>query len=298
MENPARPSKLLDQVRALCAAGGYSTRTANTYADWARRFILANGKQHPATLGRAEVVAFLAGLQVGPATRAQARAALVFLYRRVLALPAAWLDEIPAPRVPQAPVQVLSSVQVLAVLARCGGPAGVALHLMGACGLRLSECCALRLVDVDLSAARLLVHGKGQARRVVPVPASVLGLLAKHVATRQAEEAADVAAGFQASGWLLAGRCVRSDGLGGPVRRQALPVRVVQREIEAAAQAVGVRAHCHVLRHSYASALVRGGVDLRSVQTVLGHADIRSTVRYVHTLAAERVARVDVLASR
>jgi integrase len=287
----------LDQLRALCAAGGYSARTAATYAEWARRFILANGKRHPAELGRAEVVAFLAGLQVAPATRAQARAALAFLYRRVLALPAAWLDEIPAARVAPAPVRVLMPAQVRAVLAHCGsGPAGVALHLMGACGLRLSECCALRLADVDLPAARVWVLGKGQARRVVPVPASVLGLLADHVATRKAQEARDVAAGGLACGWLFAGLSVRSDGLGGPFLRQVLPARVVQRQIEAAAQAVGVRVHCHALRHSYASALVRGGVDLPSVQAVLGHEDIRSTMRYVHTQAAEQVARVDVLA--
>lgn len=293
-----RSPKLLDQLRTLCAAAGYSSRTAATYADWAKRFILANGKQHPRELGRAEVVGFLAGLKVGPAARAQARAALAFLYRRVLGLPATWLDEIPAARVPPPPVRLLSAGQVRAVLAHCGsGPAGLALHLMGACGLRLSECCALRLVDVDVAAARLRVLGKGQAWRVVPVPDSVLPLLAQQQAARTAQEARDVAAGMSACGWLFAGLGVRSAAPGGPLCRQALPARVVQRAIEAAARAAGVPgAHCHALRHSYATALVRAGVDLCSVQTVLGHADIRSTVRYVHTLAAEQVARVDVLA--
>ena len=296
--NPQSSPRLLDQIRQHCAASGYSPRTAQAYTHWVACFVRASGLQHPRELGKAQAVAWLATLaQPGGsrASQAQARAALVFLYRRVLGLPALWLNEIPAPRVQTPEVLPLDAGQAQALLARCGGAEGLAGALMAGCGLRLAECCALELAAVDLRARRLHVRGKGGGVRVVPVPVSLVAPLRAYMAERQAENAADEARGWQPCAALFSGPTMRRNA-GGKLARQGMARRGLQQAISQAAQAVGVEAHCHTLRHTFATRLVVAGVDLPSVQRVMGHADIRSTVRYVHVQAAERVARVDPLA--
>lgn len=295
--NPQSPPRLLDQIRQHCAASGYSPRTAQAYAHWVACFVRASGLQHPRELGKTEVVAWLATLaQPGgsKASQAQARAALVFLYRRVLGSPALWLDEIPAPRVQAPEVLPLEAGQAQALLAHCGATEGLAGALMAGCGLRLAECCALELAAVDLRARRLHVRGKGGGVRVVPVPVSLVAPLRAYMAQRQAENLADQARGWQPCAVLFSGPTMRRNACG-TLERQGMARRGLQQAISQAAQAVGAEAHCHTLRHTFATRLVAAGVDLPSVQRVMGHADIRSTVRYVHVQAVERVARVDPL---
>lgn len=299
---PNQAPRLLDQVRAHCAARGYSERTAALYAWWVRRYVHACGLRHPRDCGAAEVLQFLADLQalthVSRATQAQARAALVFLYREVLAVPgcAVWLAALPAPRVPPAAPVVLAPEQVRAVLARCGGALGLAVRLAAGCGLRVGEVCALRLDWLDLAGLRLRVVGKGGRGRVVPVPRSLAAALAAHLEARGAEDAQDQARGWQVCPYLFSARAIRPDA-DGVLGRAGVQPRAVQRVLEAAAEAAQVpQAHMHALRHAFATGLLRRGVDLRSVQVVLGHADIRTTVRYTHTAAVDEAGRVDLLA--
>lgn len=295
-----RAPGLLAAIRSACAARGYSERTAALYCWWARRFVGANPGRAVRDLGAPECVQFLADLQalahVSRATQAQARAALVFLFAQVLEVRAPWVAALPAPRVPPAPVQVLTPEQVRAVLARCGGALGLAVRLAAGCGLRVGEVCALRLDWLDLVALRLYVVGKGQRARVVPVPRSLAAALAAHVEARRAEDAADEARGWQVCPYLFAARAIRPDA-DGVLGRAGVQPRAVQRVLDAAAEAAHVpQAHMHALRHAFATGLLRRGVDLRSVQVVLGHADIRTTVRYTHTAAVDEAGRVDLLA--
>lgn len=293
MEKP----KLLDQIKMLCAASGYSPRTGEIYAHWAKAYILWHGKRHPAEMGKPEAVAWLADLagRVARPTLAQARAALSFTYRRVLGDPASWLDEIPAPRVVPPPIEALDGEQMRQLLTYCTGAPGLALRLMAGCGLRLAECGALQLQDVDVKALRLRVRGKGGVVRLVPLPASLADVMAQHLQERRAQDVAEQAKGWSRCRWLFAGWAVTSDENGKPTRK-ALPARVIQRQIEQARDAMGLRASCHTLRHSYATGLAGAGVDVRSIQRVLGHADIRSTARYLHQDALNMAGRVDLLA--
>jgi integrase len=288
--------KLLDQIKMLCAASGYSPRTGEIYAQWAKSYILWHGKRHPTEMGKPEAVAWLADLagRVARPTLAQARAALRFMYRRVLGDPASWLDEIPAPRIVPPPIEALDGEQMRQLLTYCTGAPGLALRLIAGCGLRLAECEALQVADVDLVKMRLRVHGKGGALRLVPLPASLTGTLAQHLADRKAQDLAEQAKGWGRCRWLFAAWTV-SDENGKPTR-QALPARVIQRQVEQAREAMGLRASCHTLRHSYATGLIGAGVDVRSIQRVLGHADIRSTARYLHQDALAVVGQVDLLA--
>lgn len=297
-----RAPRLLEQVRMACAARHYSERTAVIYCYWTRRFVLANDTRHPRDMGRAEVLRFLADLyaldHVSSATQSQARAALVFLYTAVLDLPGAgiWCAALPSPRVKPVPVQPLTASQLRRLLSHCDGQTGLALHLMAGCGLRLAETVGLAVADVDLSGRRLMVRGKGDRARVVPLPPSLVDHLADHIAARGREDEADTARGYGACPALFSGSAMRPDG-DGVVTRRALSARQVQRAMEAAAEYAGLpQAHCHNLRHGYATGLVAAGVDLRSVQVVLGHSDIKTTARYLHPQAVAEAGRVDLLA--
>lgn len=301
-DTPAAPvaPRLVDQLRQACAARHYAERTAAIYWHWCARYIRANGLQHPAALGPDDVARFLADLyslaHVSAATQAQARAALLFLYRVVLGDPRQCWNELPAPRVTPAPVQPLTASQLRRLLAQCNGQAGLVLHVLAGCGLRLSEAVNLLPSSIDLEAGRIRVRGKGGTVRVVPIPASLRDALADHLACRAREDLADMARGFGPCGGLFSGSAMRADG-DGVVTRQPLTARQVQRTIEAAAEACQLpQAHCHALRHGYATGLLSAGVDLRSVQVVLGHSDIRTTVRYTHTAAVDEAGRVDLLA--
>lgn len=308
MQQP--PPRLLDQVRQAIRARRYSRRTEEAYVGWIRKFIVFHGKQHPRELDATHVTAFLTSLavrdRVSASTQTQALSAVVFLYRVVLRLDLGELASVPRAR-PSTHVPVVLSPgdvrKVLAVL--CGAPKIVASLLYGA-GLRLQECLELRVKDIDFDRREITVRrGKGQKDRRVMLPEAVCGPLAHHLASVKRLHDKDLAAGF--------GRVVLPDALDrkfpsaptewrwqfvfpaaricrdpqfGPPSRFHLHESVIQRAVTAAAREAGVTARvtCHTFRHSFATHLLESGSDIRTVQELLGHADVSTTMIYTHVL--------------
>lgn len=280
------------------------------YLRWIVRFVRFHGLRHPRELGHREVERFLTELavrgRVSAATQNQARAALVFLYREALRTPLEPLGEVALAKRPIRLPAVLTRAEVRAVLARLDGqPRLVALLLYGA-GLRLLEALALRVKDVDLGTRQLLVRGgKGAKDRVTVLPASAVAPLRQHLARVQRLHARDLAAhGGRVAlpdalerklptasrdwawQWVFpATRCYVEVGTG-ERRRHHLHATAVQRAVRTAVLRAGIskRATCHTFRHSFATHLLEDGYDIRTVQELLGHADVRTTMLYAHVL--------------
>ena len=302
--------RFLDQVRTAVRARHYSRRTEEAYVGWTKRFILFHRKCHPAAMGAAEVNAFLSHLavdgNVSASTQAQALSALVFLYRHVLGDPLPWIDEIVRAGRPRKLPAVLTREEVASLFgAMTGTPRLVAEILYGG-GLRLLEALRLRIKDVDF-AARLLVirHGKGGKDRRTMLPDSLRDSLRAQVELVRRIHRDDLAAGY-GSVWLPdalerkflnAGRefgwqylfpaSRRSfDPRSRAERRHHLDESVVQRAVKAAVRKTGLEKHagCHTLRHSFATHLLEDGYDIRTIQELLGHADVKTTMIYTHVL--------------
>jgi integron integrase len=301
---------LLDQVRARIRVKHYSIRTEDQYVFWVKRFVLFHGKRHPRELGAPEVEAFLSDLavngRVSAATQNQALSALLFLYREVLEIQLPWLDNVtrakPSRRLPV----VLTPVEVRAVLDRMEGTYGLMARLLYGTGMRLMECVRLRVKDVDFGRNEILIRdGKGAKDRVTMLPAALAGPLREHLARRRTLYADDLADG-RAEVWLpdaLAKKypnaavewgwqfvfCSGShstDPRSGRVRRHHLDEKLLQRAMK---KAVGLArlakpATPHTLRHSFATHLLEGGSDIRTVQELLGHSDVSTTMIYTHVL--------------
>jgi len=277
MPSPVPPSasqsnpRLLALLRRQLRLGHYSLRTEQAYVSWVRRFVRFHRCRHPRELDEREVVAFLRALvderQVSASTQAQALAALLFLYREVLGRPLQMAGLVPRGRgVTRIPV-VLDRAEVSRVLAQLPGVyhlAGLSLH---GSGLRLLECLTLRIKDVDLGRSEILVRrGKGQKDRVTMVPEAARALLRDHLERVRARHEADLATG--------------------EVRRHHLHPSAVQRAMALAVRRSGIakRASCHTLRHSFATHLLEAGYDIRTVQELLGHRDVSTTMIYTHVL--------------
>jgi integron integrase len=305
-----RPPRLLDQVRQVLRVRHYALRTEECYVQWITRYIRFHEKRHPRDLGSAEVGEFLTHLavdgRVSASTQNQALAALLFLYAVVLEIELEPCHAIRAPRRQTIPV-VLSPEEVAAVLARVEGAAGVfrlMAKLLYGCGLRLIECCRLRVKDLDLMRGQIVVRaGKGNKDRVVMLPRSVRPELERQLAARRALHERDLARGVaraelpnalerkypraaQELGWqfVFASRqlshCPRTGRLGRHHVYEASIQRAVSR-----AGAVAIpskRIHCHTFRHSFATHLVERGIDIRSVQQLLGHQSLETTMIYTH----------------
>ncbi len=305
-----RPPRLLDRVRAAIAARHYSRRTEKAYVQWAKRYILFHGKRHPADMGAPEVTAFLSALavdgRVAASTQNQALSALLFLYRDVLALDLPWLDEIVRAKRPVRLPVVLTRQEVRAVLQRLDGPPRLMACLLYGAGLRVLECCRLRIQDVDLASRQITVRGgKGDKDRVTMLPAIVAGDLARHLAAVRAQHLDDVARGagwvelptallrkYPHAGrewvwqWVFPATSVYRDRVSGQLRRHHLHESVLQRAVKDAARraAIDKRATPHTLRHSFATHLLEDGQDIRTVQELLGHRDVTTTQIYTHVL--------------
>lgn len=305
-----RPPRLLDQVKACCRMKHYSLRTEQTYCSWIRRFILFHGKRHPLEMSAPEIQSFLSALavdrNVAASTQNQALAAILFLYREILGVELPWMDDIVrAKRPPRLPV-VLSRSEIKALLAQLDGIHWLIASLMYGSGLRLMEALRLRIKDVDHDRKELTVRsGKGDKDRRTLLPASLLGPL-----RRQQERVALLlghdrniglapvelpyalarkhpGAGF-ALGWqyLFAAAKPGIDPRSGVRRRHHLHESAVQRAIRGAVRAAGILkpASSHTLRHSFATHLLESGYDIRTVQELLGHSDVRTTQIYTHVL--------------
>jgi len=304
------PPRLLDVVREAIRIRHYSLRTEDTYVDWVRRFILFHGKRHPRELGAPEVQAFLSHLavdrQVAASTQNQAKAALIFLYKEVLAVDLPWLGEIVhAKRQPRLPV-VLTPGEVRVLLDQMEGVMGLVARLLYGTGMRLMEVLRLRVKDLDFVGRELVVReGKGGKDRVTVLPASLVAPLRAHLERVQTLHAADLAEGFGevllpdalASKYRAAARqwgwqwvfpsALRSvDPRTGVIRRHHLHAESVQKAVRLAARTgeLAKPVTPHVLRHSFATHLLAAGHDIRTVQELLGHADVETTMIYTHVL--------------
>jgi len=266
------PPKLLEQYRERLRVKHYSLRTEDAYLHWARRFIFFHGKRHPREMGGPEVEAFLSHLategRVAPSTQNQALAALLFLYREVLAKELPWMDGMVRAKRPARVPVVLTEGEVRALLGQLDGTRWLATSLLYATGMRASECLGLTVDDVNLTAGYVICTGKGRKQRLVPV-----GGEAAQWVKRYLREVRPLYTRRRDSGRLFV------NPRGGRLSRQSLWT-IVRR----AALRAGLRHRVspHVLRHSFASHLLEGGADLRSIQVMLGHADIATTQIYTH----------------
>lgn len=303
---------LLQAVRQNLRLRHCSPRTEAAYVGWIRRYVRFCGLRHPRDLGMDEVTRFLTHLAVGgrlaESTVSQARAALLFLYRGVLGVELAGWERLPRGRRPVRLPVVLSRGEVAAVLGRMVGvPALVAWLLYGS-GLRLMEALTLRVKDLDLERGEVrLRRGKGARDRVTVLPQVVRGPLGRHLERVRGLHQRDLAAGdgggrvalpgaldrkYPQAGvswgwqWVFpATRRYRDRVTGVPMRHHLHPT-VVQRAVTAAVRESGLakRATCHSLRHSFATHLLEGGADIRTVQELLGHRDVSTTMIYTHVL--------------
>ena len=302
--------KLLDQVRECIRVKHYSLRTEDAYLHWIRRFIFFHGKRHPREMGGPEVEAFLSHLatvgQVAPSTQNQALSALLFLYREVLALELPWLDGVVRAKRSQHVPVVLTENEVRALLARLDGTKWLAACLLYSTGMRLLEGLRLRVKDVDFERREITVRdGKGAKDRRTMLSERLLEPLRTHLAKVRELHEQDLAGGFGevhlpfalARKYPKAGRSWpwqyafpsgsrSTDPLDGAIRRHHLDEKIIQRAVSAAGRAAGISKPVspHILRHSFATHLLSAGYDIRTVQELLGHSDVSTTMIYTHVL--------------
>ena len=305
-----QPPKLLDQVRDRIRVKHYSIRTETQYVQWVRRFILYHGKRHPRDMGATEVEAFLTHLavdgHVAAATQNQALSALLFLYKEVLAIDLPWLNDVTRAKRPQRMPVVLTREEVHAVLDRMAGVYALMARLLYGTGMRLMECVRLRVKDVDFGRGEILIRdGKGAKDRVTMLPQSLVVALQSHLQQRRAlfddDRDAGKASVFMPDalarkypgsptewGWqyVFPSGSYSVDPRSGEERRHHLDEKLLQRAMKKAVQAAGLAkpATPHTLRHSFATHLLEAGYDIRTVQELLGHKDVATTMIYTHVL--------------
>lgn len=305
-----RPPTLIAVVRATLRTKHYSPRTEEAYVGWIRRFIRFHQKRNPRTMGETEVVAFLSSLalngHVAASTQNQALSALVFLYGEVLGVELDWLQGLVRAKRPERLPVVLTQDEVRRLLSGLSGTVWLMASLMYGAGLRLLECAELRVKDVDLATREIRVRdGKGRKDRVTMIPARLIGPLAVRIAETKRLHEADLLAGAgrvqlpdaldrkypnaaRELGWQWLFPATRSyvDAPTGQRRRHHLHESVLQRAVKVAIDRAGLtkRASCHTLRHSFATYLLEAGYDIRTIQELLGHQDVSTTMIYTHVL--------------
>jgi integron integrase len=302
--------RLLDRVRIALRLRHRSPRTEKSYVHWIRRFILFHGKRHPVEMGAAEITAFLSHLavegHVSASTQNQALNAIAFLYHRVLAVELPVLEGLVRARTPRRLPVVLSPEEVRAVLSKLDGvPLLVASLLYGA-GLRLFEALTLRVKDLDFATCEIRIRdGKGRKDRVTTLPAACVTPLRVQLAAVKLLHDRELALGFGAAplpdalarkypgasrewGWqyLFPATSRWRDPASGAEQRHHLHETVVQRAVHRAVHEAGIPkpASCHTFRHSFATHLLASGYDIRTVQDLLGHREVSTTMIYTHVL--------------
>ena len=302
--------KLLDQVRETLRRKNYAYRTEESYTSWIRRFILFHSKRHPRQMGAAEIEAYLTYLaverEVAPSTQNQALAALQFLYQSVLQKP---LDEevlpIPAKRSKHLPV-VLAKREARDVINRLSGIHKLITQLLYGSGLRITECLRLRVKDLDFQRGEIIVRsGKGGKDRVTVLPECLKSPLTRQLKRAKLLHQEDLAEGggsvYLPRGlarkypnasrewiwqYLFPAPKLSADPRSGDIRRHHLGASSLRREIKSAAREAGITKHVtpHTFRHSFATHLLEDGYDIRTVQELLGHSDVKTTMIYTHVL--------------
>ena len=308
--DPVKAPKLLDQVRDKIRLKHYSIRTEQAYVDWIKRFVLFHHKRHPAEMGAAEVEAFLTHLavegKVAASTQNQAKAAVLFLYSQVLNQQLPWLENVEQAKVPKRLPVVLTVNETRALLERLKGVHKLQANLLYGTGMRLMEAMRLRVKDIDFERKEILVRdGKGAKDRVTMLPVTLAGLLQQHLQTVKAQHDDDLQAGYgnvylpnaleskypNASrewGWqyVFPATQVSVDPRSGITRRHHLDEKGLQRAMKQAVRDSGLvkPATPHTLRHSFATHLLDSGYDIRTVQELLGHSNVSTTMIYTHVL--------------
>ena len=302
--------KLLEQVRDSIRARHYSLRTEETYLRWVRDFILFHRKRHPKELGAADVGGYLTHLavrrNVSASTQNQALSALLFLYKEVLGIKLEWVEGVVRAKKPARLPVVFTRDEARAVLDRLEGARWLMASLLYGAGLRLMECVRLRVKDLDFARNQIAVRGgKGGKDRVTVLPRALAAPLARHLERVRALHGRDLAEGFGAVSlphalarkypnaerewaWQYVFPSARRaiDPRSGRELRHHVAETALQKAVKGAVRAACVNkpASCHTFRHSFATHLLEDGYDIRTVQELLGHADVKTTMIYTHVL--------------
>jgi integron integrase len=308
MQHP--PRKLLDQVRDAIRLKHYSYRTEETYVQWIRRFILFHNKRHPNEMGVPEIEAFLTHLAIAgnvtANTQNQALNAILFLYRQVLKQELdSRIDAIRAKRPSRLPV-VLSPEEACAIIQNTTGVYRLLLQLLYGSGLRLTECLELRIKDIDFAQSQILIRsGKGGKDRITLLPQTTIAPLRLQLQQAQQLHQQDLEQGYGATvlpfaydrkqpnvdrQWIWqyvfpsSTRC--KDPRSGKIVRYHLHESSLQKAVKQAVRQTQIpkRVSCHTFRHSFATHLLQNGYDIRTVQELLGHKDVKTTMIYTHVL--------------
>ena len=302
--------RLLEQVREQIRLRHYSIRTESVYIGWVKRFIRFHKYRHPMQMGAAEVEAFLSDLavrrDVSASTQNQALSAILFMYKKVLLIELPWLDGVIRARRPQRLPVVLTQDEVRQVLAQLDGTLWLVASLLYGSGLRLMEVLRLRVKDVEFARFEILIRdGKGQKDRITMLPKKLASPLQLHLQRVQTLHQQDLLEGFgranlpnalarkypnAASEWgwqfVFPSANRSADPRSGGIFRHHVHEKTVQRAVRNAVRRVGLSkpATPHTFRHSFATHLLEGGQDIRTVQELLGHADLKTTQIYTHVL--------------
>ena len=302
--------KLLERMRALLRTRHYSVRTEDTYVRWAHRFILFQRKRHPSMMGAPEINEFLCWLaverNVSASTQNQALSAILFLYREVLGEEVPWMSDLVRARRPARAPVVLTREEVRRVLSQMRGTPQLVARLLYGTGMRVLEGLRLRVKDLDFQSGEVMVRGgKGNKDRATTLPRILAGGLRRHMQSVRALHDRDIAEGFgrvwmpdalarkypsadRSWGWQWVFPAAKRsiDPRSGIERRHHVGEQVIQRAVHQAAREAGMTkmATPHTLRHSFATHLLQAGHDIRTVQELMGHADVKTTMIYTHVL--------------
>lgn len=302
--------KLLDQVRQAIRTRHYSYMTEKAYVGWIKRFIFFHNKRHPAEMGEGKIARFLSSLatdgRVSASTQNQALNALLFLYYQVLEKKIGLIQGVVRAKRPRRLPVVLTKEEVKRVLNCMSNTAWMMAMLLYGAGLRLMECCRLRVKDIDFSRNQIVVRaGKGDKDRYTMLPAAVKQPLLKHLQGTKRQHEQDLTNGlgrvalpnalerkYPNAGkdwgwqWVFPALQHYADKVTGEKRRHHLHESVLQREVREAVVKAGISkpASCHTFRHSFATHLLEDGYDIRTVQELLGHSDVSTTMIYTHVL--------------
>jgi integron integrase len=310
MQDQTRSPRLLERVHQRIKLKHLSPRTEKSYARWIRGFIKFHRMRHPGLMGHDEVTAYLTHLatqrKVAASTQNQALSALLFLYQEVLGVDLPWLDNLvrakPSKRLPV----VLTRQEVGRLLNQMHGLTHTMALLLYGAGLRVNECVRLRVMDVDLERRQIVVRrGKGDKDRVTLLPENAREALRLQISAVRLKHEEDLAGGagwvllpeslnrkYPGAGrelawqWIFPGTRIHHETGTGKYWRHHLHATVLQREVKMAARQTGIpkRISCHVLRHSFATHLLEAGYDIRTIQQLMGHKDVRTTMIYTHVL--------------
>lgn len=312
LQNPenAPPPRLLDQVREELRVRHYAYRTERTYIDWIKRYIYYHHKRHPREMGAMEVRAFLGYLatqrHVAASTQNQALCALIFLYKQVLDIEIGDLGEVAWVKRPPRVPDVLTVQEVSEILSRLTGVQRLLGQLMYGTGMRVIEVLRIRVKDIDIPRGQIVVRdGKGGKDRVAVLPRKLIPDIEAQLAYAKELHNADLEAGYGSVGlpyalerkypkapwswhwqYVFPSGVLSADPITGVTRRHHLYPNILQRAVRKAARDAGIQKHVktHTLRHSFATHLLENGTDIRTIQEMLGHEDLNTTMIYTHVV--------------